>query len=109
MDRIYGHCGLFKTKGVGQGILAAAMDAPVAVMETAGEGGPWGMALLASYMLQKADGESLEQYLSEKVFGGESGSVMEPDPADVAGFDAYIKAYKAALATEKEAARTMPL
>ena len=53
-------------------------------METAGEGGPWGMALLASYMLQKADGESLEQYLSEKVFGGESGSVMEPDPADVA-------------------------
>ena len=109
VDRIYGHGGLFKTKGVGQGILAAAMDAPVAVMETAGEGGPWGMALLASYMLQKADGESLEQYLSEKVFGGESGSVMEPDPADVAGFDAYIKAYKAALATEKEAARTMPL
>ena len=109
VDRIYGHGGLFKTKGVGQGILAAAMDAPVAVMETTGEGGPWGMALLASYMLQKADGESLEQYLSEKVFGGESGSVMEPDPADVAGFDAYIKAYKAALATEKEAARTMPL
>ena len=109
VDRIYGHGGLFKTKGVGQGILAAAMDAPVAVMETAGEGGPWGMALLASYMLQKADGESLEQYLSEKVFGGESGSVMEPDPADVAGFDAYIKAYKAALAAEKEAARTMPL
>ena len=109
VDRIYGHGGLFKTKGVGQGILAAAMGAPVAVMETAGEGGPWGMALLASYMLQKADGESLEQYLSEKVFGGESGSVMEPDPADVAGFDAYIKAYKAALATEKEAARTMPL
>lgn len=58
---------------------------PVAVMETAGEGGPWGMALLASYMLQKADGESLEQYLSEKVFGGESGSVMEPDPAGCCG------------------------
>ena len=109
VDRIYGHGGLFKTKGVGQGILAAAMDAPVAVMETAGEGGPWGMALLASYMLQKADGESLEQYLSEKVFGGESGSVMEPDPADVAGFDAYIKAYKAALAAEKAAVEAMPL
>lgn len=101
VDRIYGHGGLFKTKGVGQGILAAAMDAPVAVMETAGEGGPWGMALLASYMLQKADGESLEQYLSEKVFGGESGSVMEPDPADVAGFDAYIKAYKRRLQQRK--------
>ena len=109
IDRITGHGGLFKTKGVGQGILAAAMDAPVAVMETAGEGGPWGMALLASYMLQKADGESLEQYLSEKVFGGESGSVMEPDPADVAGFDAYIKAYKAALAAEKAAVEAMPL
>ena len=109
VDRIYGHGGLFKTKGVGQGILAAAMDAPEAVMETAGEGGPWGMALLASYMLQKADGESLEQYLSEKVFGGESGSVMEPDPADVAGFDAYIKAYKAALAAEKAAVEAMPL
>lgn len=109
VDRIYGHGGLFKTKGVGQGILAAAMDAPVAVMETAGEGGPWGMALLASYMLQKADGESLEQYLSEKVFGGESGSVMEPDPADVAGFDAYIKAYKAALAAEKAAVEAMSL
>jgi len=67
------------------------------------------MALLASYMLQKADGESLEQYLSEKVFGEESGSVMEPDPADVAGFDAYIKAYKAALAAEKAAVEAMPL
>ena len=64
VDRIYGHGGLFKTKGVGQGILAAAMDAPVAVMETAGEGGPWGMALLASYMVHKAEGETLEQYLS---------------------------------------------
>ena len=58
VDRIYGHGGLFKTKGVGQGILAAAMDAPVAVMETAGEGGPWGMALLAAYMLQKQETET---------------------------------------------------
>ena len=93
VDRIYGHGGLFKTKGVGQGILAAAMDAPVAVMETAGEGGPWGMALLASYMVHKAEGETLEQYLSGKIFGGETGTVMEPDPADVAGFDAYIENY----------------
>lgn len=109
IDRIYGHGGLFKTKGVGQGILAAAMDAPVAVMETAGEGGPWGMALLASYMIQRESGETLEHYLSEKVFGGETGSVMEPNAADVAGFDAYIAAYKKALAAERAAVETMPL
>lgn len=60
VDTLYGHGGLFKTKGVGQSILAAAMDAPVAVMETAGEGGPWGMAVLAAYMVNKADGEPLE-------------------------------------------------
>ena len=82
VDRIYGHGGLFKTKGVGQGILAAAMDAPVAVMETAGEGGPWGMALLASYMVHKAE---------------------------VAGFDAYIENYKKALEAEMAAVETMPI
>ena len=109
VDSLLGHGGFFKAKGVGQKLMAGALHTPVSVMETAGEGGPWGMALLASYMLQKADGESLEQYLSEKVFGGESGSVMEPDPADVAGFDAYIKAYKAALAAEKAAVEAMPL
>ena len=85
------------------------MDAPVAVMETAGEGGPWGMALLASYMVHKAEGETLEQYLSGKIFGGETGTVMEPDPADVAGFDAYIENYKKALAAEKAAVETMPI
>ena len=109
VDTIYGHGGLFKTKGVGQGILAAAMDAPVAVMETAGEGGPWGMALLASYMVHKEDGESLEHYLGEKVFGGKSGTVMQPDAADVAGFDAYIATYKAALAAERAAVESIPL
>ncbi|MCQ2493197.1 MAG: FGGY-family carbohydrate kinase [Lachnospiraceae bacterium] len=96
-DTIYGHGGLFKTKGVGQGILAAAMNAPVAVMETAGEGGPWGMALLAAYMVNKAEGESLDEYLANKVFHGEKGSVMQPDPADVAGFDAYIEEYVKAI------------
>lgn len=109
VDQIYGHGGLFKTKGVGQGILAAAMDAPVAVMETAGEGGPWGMALLASYMVNKAEQESLENYLRERVFGGESGSVMQPDTADVAGFDEYIVSYKKALVAEKVAVESMPL
>ena len=109
VDRIYGHGGLFKTKGVGQGILAAAMAAPVSVMETAGEGGPWGMALLASYMRNKDTGETLEHYLGEHVFGGETGSVMQPDEADVAGFDAYIATYKRALAAEKAAVESMPL
>lgn len=107
VDRIYGHGGLFKTKGVGQGILAAAMNAPVAVMETAGEGGPWGMALLASYMVNKAEGESLEEYLGEKVFAGETGTIMQPDAADAAGFDAYIAAYKETLAAEKAAVEAM--
>lgn len=109
VDQIYGHGGLFKTKGVGQGILAAAMDAPVAVMETAGEGGPWGMALLASYMINKTENETLEHYLAERVFGGETGSVMQPDAADVAGFDAYISTYKSVLAAEKAAVESMPL
>ena len=69
VDTLYGHGGLFKTKGVGQSILAAAMDAPVAVMETAGEGGPWGMAVLAAYMVNKADGEPLEKNIFQtKVF-----------------------------------------
>lgn len=110
VDRIYGHGGLFKTKGVGQSILAAAMDAPVAVMRTAGEGGPWGMALLAAYMVKKEADETLEHYLSEKVFtaGGDSaGTVLEPDADDVKGFDAYIESYKKVLAAEKAAVETM--
>ena len=87
VDTLYGHGGLFKTKGVGQSILAAAMDAPVAVMETAGEGGPWGMAVLAAYMVNRSEGEALEDYLSGKVFHGEKGTLMQHDPADVKGFD----------------------
>ena len=96
-DTIYGHGGLFKTKGVGQSVLAAAMNAPVAVMETAGEGGPWGMAILAAYMVNKSEGEALDEYLSEKVFHGEKGSVIAPNADDVAGFDAYIEEYKKAI------------
>lgn len=109
VDTLYGHGGLFKTKGVGQSILAAAMDAPVAVMETAGEGGPWGMAVLASYMVRKEAGETLSSYLSEKVFHGETGVVINPDAADVKGFDEYVEVYKAALAAEKAAITAMLL
>ncbi len=104
IDSILGHGGLFKTKGVGQSILAAAINAPVSVMETAGEGGPWGMALLASYMVRKAEGESLKNYLADKVFAGNAGTSMEPDAKDVEGFEVFIERYKKGVAIEQAAA-----
>lgn len=103
VDCIYGHGGLFKTKGVGQRILAAAMDAPVAVMDTAGEGGAWGIALLAEYMVCKDADETLDAYLNQRIFAGRTGTTMAPDPADVAGFDKFIELYKAGLPIEEAA------
>lgn len=103
VDRITGHGGLFKTKGVGQSILAGAMDATVSVMKTAGEGGAWGIALLASYMIQKEAGENLEDYLQQKVFGGDEGEKMDPNPEDVRGFDEFISRYKAGFPIERAA------
>jgi sugar (pentulose or hexulose) kinase len=106
VDNITGHGGLFKTKGVGQKILAAAMNAPVSVMETAGEGGAWGMALLASYMVNK-NGMSLDDFLNDKVFGGDKGTTVEPDAKDVEGFDKFIERYKKGLAIERAAVENM--
>ena len=103
IDSILGHGGLFKTKGVGQRVLAAAINAPVSVMETAGEGGPWGMALLASYMLKKEENESLQDYLTNKVFAGNKGSKMDPDAKDVEGFEVFIERYKKGIAIEQAA------
>ncbi len=103
VDKITGHGGLFKTKGVGQRIMAAAMDAPVTVMDTAGEGGAWGMAVLASYMIHKESGESLDDYLDNKVFAGQQGSTIAPDKSDVEGFDKFIERYKAGLPVERAA------
>lgn len=103
IDKILGHGGLFKTKGVGQGIMAAAMNVPVSVMETAGEGGAWGMALLASYMKNKEEGETLDDYLTNKVFADQEAVEMAPDPKDVAGFDAFIQRYRAGLMIERAA------
>lgn len=103
IDSLLGHGGLFKTKGVGQSILAAAVNTPVSVMETAGEGGPWGMALLASYMLRRREGESLKDYLANKVFAGSKGSSMNPDPKDVKGFEEFIERYKKGIAIEEAA------
>ena len=107
IDTILGHGGLFKTKGVGQKILAAAINAPVSVMETAGEGGPWGMALLAAYMIQKEEQESLGDYLSKKVFSGNAGVSMEPDAKDVEGFERFIERYKNGIAIEQSALKTL--
>ena len=103
IDSLTGHGGLFKTPVVGQKYMAAACNAPVTCMETAGEGGPYGMALLAAYMLRKNEGETLEQYLNDRVFAGAKGSTLQPDPADVAGFNTYIAAYKNLLKVEQTA------
>ena len=103
VDRITGHGGLFKTKGVGQRILAAAINSPISVMETAGEGGAWGIALLAGYLVNNAEKLNLADYLDQKVFAGNTGVEIAPTAEDVAGFDAYIETYKAGLAIEQAA------
>ena len=103
VDRITGHGGLFKTKGVGQRVLAAAINSPISVMETAGEGGAWGIALLASYAVNNPAKLSLADYLEEVVFAGNTGVSISPTPEDVAGFNKYIENYKAGLAIEQAA------
>lgn len=103
LDRITGHGGLYKTPKVGQQITANAINAPVSVMETAGEGGAWGIALLADYMITKADGETLDEYLENKVFNGNIGTVIDPVPEEVDGFNKFIKRYSRGLAIERAA------
>ncbi len=103
IDSLTGHGGLFKTRGVGQRYMAAACRVPVTCMETAGEGGPYGMALLAAYMEGRRRDETLEAYLNERVFAGVSGSTVAPDPADAEGFERYIKRYHALLEVERRA------
>lgn len=107
IDSLTGHGGLFKTPVVGQSYMAAACNAPVTCMDTAGEGGPYGMALLASYLVNKAGDEKLEEYLSAKVFAGVSGSTIQPDPATVDGFNTYIRRYKALLDVERAAIKNL--
>ncbi len=103
LDRITGHGGLYKTPRVGQQITANAINAPVSVMKTAGEGGAWGIALLADYMISKEDGETLDAYLENKVFAGNEGSVIDPQPDEVDGFNEFMKRYKTGLAIERAA------
>ena len=102
VDRITGHGGYFKTPGVGQRMLAAALNSPISVMETAGEGGAWGIALLASYLINK-NGKNLADYLEDVVFAGNTGSSIAPTAEDVAGFEKYIENYKACLPIEQAA------
>jgi sugar (pentulose or hexulose) kinase len=107
IDKVLGHGGFFKTEAVGQKMMAAALNVPVSVMETAGEGGAWGIALLAAYMLRKKESEPLEAYLSAKVFAAAKSSTLPPDKGDVAGFTAFMERYKAGLAIESTAVQAL--
>ena len=107
IDSLLGHGGYFKTPVAGQKMLAAALNTPVSVMETAGEGGPWGMALLAAYRVNKAEGQTLEDYLNAKVFASAKASEQQPDAADVDGFNTYTKRFVEALEAEKAAVAAM--
>ena len=101
VDRITGHGGLFKTKGVGQRILAAALNSPISVMETAGEGGAWGIALLAAYLVNNQAHQSLPDYLDEHVFAGQAQETIAPTAEEVAGFERYLDNYQQCLPAEK--------
>ena len=103
LDRMLGHGGLFKTKGVGQRILAGAINTPVFVMETAGEGGAWGIALLADYLISKEEEESLTEYLDQKVFANAEGCGMDPVKEDVEGYERFMELYTSGLKIERAA------
>jgi len=103
LDSMFAHGGLFTTKGVAQRFLAAAIDTPVSVGATASEGGPWGMAVLATYLVHRTPGQSLADYLTTRVFAHAQIDEVKPDPADVAGFDAFMRRYLAALPVQQAA------
>ena len=107
MDRITGHGGFFKTKGVGQKIMADALKVPVTVMKTAGEGGAWGIALLASYMIYGKEGQSLDDFLDNDVFAGMEGETIEPDDKEADGFDRFMKRYNSCLSIERAAVENL--
>ena len=106
LERITAHGGIFKTEGVAQSILAAALNTPVTVMNTAGEGGAWGMAVLANYLLC-GKGASLEDYLESVVFKGQESKTVAPDPAEVQGFEAFEKRYTQGLPIVREAVKSL--
>lgn len=101
VDSLMGHGGFFKTPVVGQRVMAAGMNAPITVMDTASEGGAWGIAILAAFMKEKKDGETLSSYLNDKIFAGQTGTTLKPEPEDVKGFEAFLEEYKKLLPAEK--------
>ena len=103
VDSLMGHGGFFKTPVVGQRVMAAGMNAPITVMDTASEGGAWGMAILAAFMKEKETGETLSSYLNDKIFAGQTGTTLQPEPEDVKGFEAFLEEYKRLLPAEKAA------
>ncbi|MBQ4290505.1 MAG: ATPase [Clostridia bacterium] len=109
IDSLTAHGGFFKTKGVGQRILSAATGVPVSTLETSGEGGPYGMALLAAYLAWKTDGESLEEYLDHKVFCSAKRTTVLAEPEEIDGFNRYVDRYRKAFSVECEAVRTIDL
>ncbi len=107
VESVLGHGGIFKTKGVAQRYLAAAMKTPVSVVETAGEGGAWGIAILASYMINKQDNETLADYLKNHVFDDIEGTEIQPDKEDVEGFDKFMELFESGLSVVKEAGEVL--
>jgi sugar (pentulose or hexulose) kinase len=103
LDRMFAHGGLFRTRGVAQRFLAAAIDTPVSVGDVAAEGGAWGIAVLAAFATGRSPGQSLADYLDTTVFTGTSLQTAQPEPADVAGFDAFMQRYVAGLPVERAA------
>jgi sugar (pentulose or hexulose) kinase len=103
LDMMFAHGGLFRTAGVAQRLLAAAIDTPVSVGQVAAEGGAWGIAVLAAFLLERTPGQSLHDFLSDEVFAGIDLDVVDPDEADVAGVDAFIERFVAALPVEQAA------
>lgn len=109
LDRILGHGGLFKTKNVGQQIMAAALGVPVAVMNTAGEGGAWGIALLASYFIHRDEAANLAEFLEQQVFASQQVTTVEPDPQEAESFEKFMERYSACLPIERAAVNCMTL
>ncbi len=101
IDKLFGHGGYFKAPLAGQTVMAAALNAPISVAETAGEGGPWGQAVLASYMINKKDGQSLEDYLDDVIFSSQKFTCVEPNESDVEGYKRFLENYKKGLAAQK--------
>jgi len=103
LDAMFAHGGLFKTAGVAQRFLAAAINTPVSVGQIAAEGGAWGIAVLAAFLVNRTSGQDLPEYLATQVFAGAELDVIDPDPVDVAGVDAFIQRFVAALPVEQAA------